>query len=165
MRKHFKGSFLIFLWRLYQMWGVGQGKSDSRWYSDRLWNVPWLTSSAQRPDSLRRAQTSTSSLKQRGGDGWRGPTFSRPLSRPLSHHYLHPHSAPWRVIDGECAPWHGTQPRARTPLRAADMRNRPEDLNLICAAEKSAGADFTPYTVHKSGVVTHDNVMLRQPGV
>lgn len=70
----------------------------------------------------------------------------------------------WGMCCRGLAPWHGTQPRARTPLRAADMRKRRGDLNLICAAEKSAGADFTPCTIHKSGVVTHDNVMLRQPG-
>lgn len=101
---------------------------------------------------------------------WRlaGSNFSRPLSRPLPHHYLHPHFIPLSVIDGNVlpglAPCHGIQPKARTAVRGTEGRKGDRRFEPYLCHCKS-WSEFRLAKLYNSKVVTLDNITPHQPGL
>lgn len=91
---------------------------------------------------------------KRYSERWRGladSDFSRPLSRPLTHHYLHPHFIPLSVIDGNFlsgpsnVSWHTAEGKDSWE-RGTEGRKGVEDLNFYPCHCKSVLARV--YTLH-----------------
>lgn len=105
---------------------------------------------------------------------WRlaGSDSSRPLSRPLPHHYLHPHFIRPKCDWWECPAWPGTVSWHTAEGKDSCERGRGEEgggrgeeggrIWTLSVPLQISGSRFYTY-IHKSKVVTLDNMTRRQP--